>query len=461
MITTTTKIALDSEIIDRVLRTLGAQKSVKSRVQVLQNNKSPLLVKACYYAYNPYITYGVKVSKTDGFMLISLANTSGGLDIDDPDIWRTLDELSKSSTSSFNKMSYLKTLFARLNVSTAHIVLGILNKSLVTGVSASTINKAWPDTIPTFSVQLAQKYADRKIKSFPQYVDIKWDGVRATAIVHVTGEVEVMTRTGRPIPAASYFHQELRAVGHAYKEVVDDPEGRAYDGCVVDGELCGDTFNDSVSIFRSDAPATTGNYNVFDILPKAALSDPAFVSLPYAKRREILAKVMAHANKVAPLSRVLKSQSYLVNSKEEIWKMYHEARKNNLEGVIVKSADGLWEGKRSNSWLKIKAELTSDLRVIGAFEGEGEKEGTLGGLIVDYKGESVRVGSGYSDALSAELWSMFLRDLRRHEEGVDDPDQFELIGCLAEVQYQEVTPAGSLRHPVFIRLRKDKDEVSF
>ena len=42
-----------------------------------------------------------------------------------------------------------------------------------------------------------------------------------------------------------------------------------------------------------------------------------------------------------------------------------------------------------------------------------------------------------------------------------DSDAFEIIGLLAEINYQEVTPDGSLRHPVFIRLRKDKSEVSF
>lgn len=457
---TTVKIAPQSEQIDRVLRTLATQKTITTRVQVLKDNTSDLLKKVMLYAYSPYIRFGVKLSKTEEYNLLSLASETAGLDIDDHDVWQMLDLLKSTTGSSAAKQAQLATLFRRLNRQTATIVIGILNKSVVTNVSDSTVNKAWPNTIPTFSVQLANKYADKKVKSLPQYAEIKYDGVRAVGIIHPAGDVEVKTRTGRAIPAAAYFHDQLRRVGKAYNAVVDEPAGNMYRGCVTDGELCGDTFNDAVSIFRSDTPATSGTYAVFDILPMEALTNPEFVSDDQSVRRETLAKVFeaVEAGGAAALDRVLRSKSYIVSSKEELWAMYHRARSDGQEGIIVKDPKGKWERKRSNAWLKIKAEDTADLRVIGAFEGEGEKEGTLGGLIVDFKGVDVRVGSGYTDKQSDELWAMFLRDLTRNENGQTD---FELIGCLAEVQYQEVTPAGSLRHPVFVRLRRDKDEVSF
>lgn len=452
-----------SQEVDSALRLLASARTIGARVDILQKHESDLLKKVMDYAYNPYVKFGIKLARNQEFSLLSVAQRTGGLDLDEPDIWATLDLFKGSTASAMTKMANLESLFKRLHYTTAQIVIGILNKSVVKNVSASTVNKAWPNTIPVFSVQLAQKYTDRKIKSYPQYAEIKYDGVRATSIIYPSGDVEVLTRTGRPIPAAAYFHQELRQVGKSYAAVVDAPVGRKYEGCVTDGELTGDTFNDAVSIFRSDATATTGNYQLFDILPMAALTDKAYVSDDFKVRRETLKAVLDHANAeaartFAPMDKVLRSQSYLVNSKEETWTMYYEARKNNLEGLIIKAPEGKWQRKRSNDWLKIKAQETLDLRVIGAFEGEGEKEGTLGGLIVDYNGVDVRVGSGYTDAVSDQLWAMFLRDLARRDAGDDD---YELLGFLAEVQYQEVTPAGSLRHPVFIRMRRDKDEVSF
>jgi DNA ligase-1 len=66
--------------------------------------------------------------------------------------------------------------------------------------------------------------------------------------------------------------------------------------------------------------------------------------------------------------------------------------------------------------------------------------GMAGGVIVDFKGVPVRVGSGLSDSQRA-FW-------------YQDPD--EIIGRTAEILYQNVTPAGSLRHPRLKGLRGDK-----
>lgn len=459
----TTNLAPHAEQIDAVLRKLSYQRTITTRVQVLKDNESDLLKKVLIYAYSPYIKFGIKIDRTLRYELITMSSQSGGLDLDEKDVWDTLDAFKNSTASSVAKAGILRSLFPRLNMQTANIVLSILEKTAVVNVSASTVNKAWPDTIPVFSVQLAQKYTDKKVKSFPQYVEIKYDGVRAASVIHPSGEVETLTRTGRPIPAAVYFHDELRRIGRAYKEVIDEPAGRMFTGCVADGELCGDTFNDAVSIFRSDTPATSGSYAIFDLLPMESLTDKAFESDDFEVRRETLRKVLEAAQRdmagaYVPFTRVALSGSYVANSKEEIWSLYNAARAKKIEGVIVKDPKGKWQRKRSNDWLKIKAEETEDLRVIGAFEGEGEMEGTLGGLIVDRAGVQVRVGSGYTHEVRDQLWGMFLRDLVKNDEGKTD---FELVGYLAEVQYQEVTPDGSLRHPVFIRMRRDKDEVNF
>lgn len=91
-----------------------------------------------------------------------------------------------------------------------------------------------------------------------------------------------------------------------------------------------------------------------------------------------------------------------------------------------------------------------DLPILGCNEGTGRLAGTLGALVLDFKGNEVKVGSGFSDEQRAEFW-----------HGRDD-----LIGVLCEVKYKEVsydksTGAESLQFPVFVALRKDKSEVSF
>ena len=61
-------------------------------------------------------------------------------------------------------------------------------------------------------------------------------------------------------------------------------------------------------------------------------------------------------------------------------------------------------------------------------------------LFRSYEGHKVRCGSGFGDEQRAEVWA--------------DKDKF--LGMTAEVRYQEVTPDGSLRFPVFSCWRLDK-----
>ena len=452
------KPELVSDNIDGIIRKVARQRTMTNRITALKENESVLLKRILFYTYNPYIKFGIALSKADVGKMVQ-GSTAGGLDIDDPDVWALLDDFKSSTASSASKKDQLANLTRRLNPVAVYIICGIISKDLISKVSVSTVNKVWPGLIPTFSVQLAHKYADKKVKSFPMYVEIKYDGIRAPALIFPSGEVEVMTRTGRSVPAAAYFHRELQSIGEAYKHLTAI-WGEPYNGCITDGELCGETFSDSMSLFRSNAVAVTGSYFVFDILPMEALQ-PEFKCKPLQERKVILNAVFKASERYngAPLTRVLKSNYYVVNSTEEIWAYYNQVRADKLEGLIVKDPKGLWQKKRTFDWMKIKAVESSDLRIIGAFEGEGEMEGTLGGLIVDHSGVSVRVGTGFSEVLRATIWAMFLRDLAKSSD--PETKDYELIGNLAEIEYQEVTADGSLRHPVFTRLRLDKDEVSF
>jgi hypothetical protein len=72
------------------------------------------------------------------------------------------------------------------------------------------------------------------------------------------------------------------------------------------------------------------------------------------------------------------------------------------------------------------------LRVVGYLDN--------GSLVVNRRGVKVTVGIGLPVAIRAAKAAM--------------------LGRLIELRFQEVTLAGSLRHPVFIRLRDDKEEVN-
>lgn len=101
------------------------------------------------------------------------------------------------------------------------------------------------------------------------------------------------------------------------------------------------------------------------------------------------------------------------------------------EGIVLKDPEAEYAaGERA--WCKVKPEATEDLRVVDCLAN--------GSLVVSRRGVRVTVGIGLPRAIRASAVSM--------------------LGRLIEVRFQEVTRAGSLRHPVFVRLRDDKNEVN-
>ena len=91
-----------------------------------------------------------------------------------------------------------------------------------------------------------------------------------------------------------------------------------------------------------------------------------------------------------------------------------------------------------------------DLPIVGYTKGTGRFAGTFGALVLDFKGNGVKVGSGFSNVQRDDLW--------RNKDN--------LTGVLCEVKYKEVsydksTGAESLQFPVFVGIRNDKEGVSY
>lgn len=455
---------MKAEQIFNTCNTLTSCRNIAERVTVIKDGDLEVPVywkRVLGYTYNPYIRFGVKMTPgLEKKMLDASQMGDSGWDIDTQEIWDLLDKFSTSTESASKKSDQLISICANLNFASAFILAKIIGKTVCKGVSESTVNKAFPGFIPVFNVQLAAKFVEKKIKpSLPVYVEVKHDGMRAIGKVFPTWEVEIVTRKGHAIPAAAPMHKNLVNLAKAYKQLTNGKID--WQGMVSDGELMGGTFADTMSAYRSTEATDTGFYHVFDILPMQALTVEGFVTDPFHERRELLRRAFELAEKETPFTDIIRSKSFIASSVTEIYLMYEQFRADGHEGAIIKTGEGTWQCKRTSDWQKIKACETEDLPIVGAFEGEGEMIGMLGGIICDRDGVHVRVGSGFKTDDRIKLWEMAQRDFERARQGVTDIDEFELMGCLAEVNYQEVTPDGSLRHPVFVRLRRDKNEVSF
>lgn len=116
---------------------------------------------------------------------------------------------------------------------------------------------------------------------------------------------------------------------------------------------------------------------------------------------------------------------------------------------MLNICDAPYVCKRTNNLLKVKVFQDCDLEITGFQQGTGKFADTLGALLVDYKGNSVGVGSGMSDEQRKEFW--------------DHQDRY--LGRVVTVQYFEETNDAdgnkSIRFPVFKELREEGKEVSY
>src|SRR5207244_8810471 len=65
--------------------------------------------------------------------------------------------------------------------------------------------------------------------------------------------------------------------------------------------------------------------------------------------------------------------------------LYEAARKTGMEGIVAKRRDSRYEtGKRSDSWLKIKATHSEEFVIGGYTTGSGTREKTFGSVVVGY-----------------------------------------------------------------------------
>lgn len=168
---------------------------------------------------------------------------------------------------------------------------------------------------------------------------------------------------------------------------------------------------------------------------------------PYIERKERLRQMIEQSNfkyikEVKPL--------YVGEDKNKIIEFLDIAKSNNEEGIMLNIPTYPYECKRSGGILKVKVMSTMDLKVIGFKEGTKDLKGTLGALVVEYKDNTVGVGSGLQLPDRHEIWA--------------NKDKY--IGKIVEVQYFEIsknskTGLESLRLPIFKGWRFDKSEVSY
>lgn len=254
------------------------------------------------------------------------------------------------------------------------------------------------------------------------------------------GKVKIFSRQGKRIEGLIDLEEELKEL----------PSG-CYDGeLLLDKEdlPSKDLYRETVTVVNSKNDNKKNIvFNVFDFIPLKDFEN-RYSDLHCDRRKMQVYESLRNTepNWIRPVP-ILYRGEY---NKEIVQKELDKQIALEHEGVMVNINDAPYEGKRTKNILKVKAMQDCDLKIIGFEEGTGKNKGTLGAIIVDYKGFEVKVGSGFTDEDRKYFWD----------------NQNELLGRVITVQYFEETTnkkdnSLSLRFPVYRELREKGKEVSY
>ena len=421
-------------ILDRVRET----SSTIAKQGILKGNKDNELLKTVLeLTYNPFKKFGL-AEKT--------------LEVEEKFGWCGNDFLELTSKLVENNINdelrkETSNFLARTDESIRDLYIGVLLKDLKIGVNTTTINKIWKGLIPTSETgveikpMLASKFDFDRPPVGRFAVTEKLDGIRCIIHYEENEPVCLFTRQGKRILGCIEIENAIR------ESMVASGINKA----MLDGELLAtdcsyeDVYKETTKRVKNKNEIKEGiKYVVFDILTSDYRYDVPN-NKSYLERRNDLLKLRYSLGKdcieILPMLYVGNDISELIN----LLDIYKE---KGAEGLMVNLLDAPYEFKRSKNILKVKVMQTADLRIVGFQEGQNKNKGKLGALLVDYKGNTVGVGSGFSDFDREYIWN----------------NQDQYLGKIAEIQYFEVTKdktgTESLRFPVWKHLRTDKTEPS-
>ena len=381
-------------------------------------------------AFDPYRVYGLSTKKLTKDVF------HGDIEVilDVPDLFDYLEEHNTGRDYDIAVCRIALDSIASEDRECAELLEKLICKDLSIGCDVKTINKEIPVLIPEFNVQLANKYFDKPsiIEGKKFAITTKIDGGRIIALKE-NGQVSFFTRAGQKYEGLVDLEKELQWLP---------------DNICLDGEITllsnpkaltsKEQYKETMKIVRTKDPEKHGiKMLVFDWMPADDFKRQQ-CDITYKYRRAELNRLFdAYDLRYFELLPLL----YVGEDTSKITEILEEEVANGEEGIMINDYNALYEFKRTNSLLKVKKFSDMELTVLDFEEGEGKYKGKLGAFICEYKNNTVKVGSGLTDAERETIWQN--KELYR--------------GKQITINYFEESFSGnipSLRFPTFVRFRE-------
>ena len=279
--------------------------------------------------------------------------------------------------------------------------------------------------------------------------EIKFDGYRAL-VAAKGGEVRVYTRSGKDW--SDKFAPLVEAIA-----ALDLPSS------LIDGEIIATDAegNPDFSMLQSVLKRGHGSqkasdkleFHAFDLLE---LAGEDLTALPNIERKERLEALLGTAPPPIFMA------DHVIGAGE---KLYRAMCDSGQEGIISKTIDGAYSGRRGKSWVKVKCTRRQEFVIVGWKKSTAKGRPFSSLLLAQHEGKDLvykgNVGTGFDADTLADLAAK-MKKLERKTAAVET-DKASARGVtwlkpdlVAEIAFAEFTADGNVRHGSFLGLRGDK-----
>ncbi len=347
----------------------------------------PDLKEIFQYVYNPYINFYTssdnvqkqrKALQSEGPDLFGGTSLASKNSTDIIDLKDLLDKLSARTLSGFDGIRSILKIVNK-NKLYEDLIFMILDKDLKVRIDVKSINKVFPNLIPTFNVALAKKY--QEVKDKVNFTEDRWlasrklDGLRCITVIDENGKITCYTRTGNEFKTLGRVIDEIKRIFPELRKVVFDGEL-----CILD-EQGNEHFDWIQKEWNKDNHTIAmPQYKIFDLLAlgeftreesdvtlmqRLSTMSLLFAGVPASKCRV----VPDHEVGGIPQSKILVPLEHtVIRSAEHLEELSKLAEDQKWEGLIIRKDCG-YEGKRTSNLLKVKTFEDMEVVVEGVVTG--------------------------------------------------------------------------------------------
>lgn len=410
----------------KTLRTLSGN----AQLDYLRQHKSDLLKEILEYTYDPHKKFKIDEGKFN--KINSCIHAIAELNISRWQEFKAkLDYLIRIKSATDEIVESMKTFI--LSTDNEDFLKMVLFKDLRLNMGIKKFQQVWPGFCEEPQVQLAQKWEGQMFQE--GYYSRKLDGVRNYIL-----DGKCYSRSNKI--------QNYEPIRHIEQQIASLQD---FDNYVFDGELIylnpdgTEDFQKAISLIRSekrDSLCDNIYFIIFDIMKKNSFLNKDNLMLFKDEYTFIKDYLQVADEQRSWFKTKLPNILVIKQLKEhESDQLKSDCNRLGWEGLMYRDGNAPYEFKRTKSLLKIKAMQDIELKLVDMEEGTGKHKGRLGAFIVDFKGNKVNIGSGFSDNLREEYWN--------------NKDKY--IGQWVKTQYFEETTNSegkpSLRFPVFLSFR--------